>query len=448
MVEKYAEYRIRLAWGEPGEGAYHPVLKFLPLDHFEAPPEIAVDSGQSIYKQALNETHFAESAMSYTRPMRDRYEDYLINEFEPLANFEIRDFGLFRKLALPRLKRPATSDEVKKNLARRVGDELEYSRGILLRVISSEEKGSYETEFAALESTFGFILKNGIACLVMPITGAEDILDRVVPLQKEHELLAENIFVWADGPAAGFVLEACRRSPHIFKGVLLTDPEEIPAAPEFVGLPWLTVHLSEKRLMNEKGLADLLMWVKMGRISEFHYPSRLGGLLRVKDIAPTALQMPSFFVASLLECSHFIQSAGDKWAKPKLFSGTPSSETEPELDPSTFDSSLKEDTVEKKPFNLQQVEEILEMSENESDLKPMVFEEATFDCEIVRGYRELHSNNSKLSQISNRDLVKVLGLAFEKMGGGVMEQIREKDPHFHRFYLSLKALEDSPSPLY
>ena len=127
MVEKYAEYRVGLAWGEPGDGSYHPVLKFIPLDHFEAPPEIAPDSGQSIYKQALHETHFAESAMSYTRPMRDRYEDYLINEFEPLAKFEIRDFGLFRKLALPGLKRPATSDEVKKNLARRVGDELEYS---------------------------------------------------------------------------------------------------------------------------------------------------------------------------------------------------------------------------------------------------------------------------------------------------------------------------------
>ena len=80
-------------------------------------------------------------------------------------------------------------------------------------------------------------------------------------------------------------------------------------------------------------------------------------------------------------------------------------------------------------------------TESEKGLNP---EDATFDCEIVRGYRELRRDDEKLRQVSNRDLVLLLGLEFEKMGGDVMDQVREKDPVFHRYYFSLKALEDSP----
>ena len=54
-------------------------------------------------------------------------------------------------------------------MARRVGDELEYSKGILIRIISSMEAVDYETEFKNLESTFGFVLKKGIACLILPL---------------------------------------------------------------------------------------------------------------------------------------------------------------------------------------------------------------------------------------------------------------------------------------
>ena len=80
-------------------------------------------------------------------------------------------------------------------------------------------------------------------------------------------------------------------------------------------------------------------------------------------------------------------------------------------------------------------------TESEKGLNP---EDATFDCEIVRGYRELRRDDEKLRQVSNRDLVLLLGLEFEKMGGDVMDQVREKDPVFYRYYFSLKALEDSP----
>ena len=49
-----------------------------------------------------------------------------------------------------------------------------------------------------------------------------------------------------------------------------------------------------------------------------------------------------------------------------------------------------------------------------------------FDCDIVRGYREIHANDPELSLISNRDLVLKLGLGFEKMGEGVLDKVGER----------------------
>ena len=40
---------------------------------------------------------------------------------------------------------------------------------------------------------------------------------------------------------------------------------------------------------------------------------------------------------------------------------------------------------------------------------------ASFDCDIVRGYRN-HAGDPDLSLISNRDLVLKIGLGFEEMG--------------------------------
>ena len=161
----------------------------------------------------------------FCKTLRDRYEDYLENEFEPLANFEIRDFGPITGIVLPGLKRPATLEEVNQKMARRVGDELEYSKGILIRIISSMEAVDYETEFKNLESTFGFVLKKGIACLILPAQDADDVLETIDYLQTQHKLLGKSVFVWADRRAAGHALDASRANPEKIKAILLSDPE-------------------------------------------------------------------------------------------------------------------------------------------------------------------------------------------------------------------------------
>jgi hypothetical protein len=433
LVEKYADLRQRVAWGAPGKGLYHPILKILPLDHFSEAPSLIPIAEQSAYERAFAESDYAESVMSFSRPLRDRYEDYLENEFEPLANFEIRDFGPITGIVLPGLKRPATLEEVNQKMARRVGDELEYSKGILVRVISSVEAEDYEKEFSRLESTFGFVLKRGIACVILPVQDGDDLLMKVDYLQSQHQFLAKNVFIWGDKRAAGYAMEASTTSPEKIKAILLRDPEGVPPPPQMVGLPWLTLQLSEELILEGDELTDLLQWVRIGRISDFLYPARLGGLLRLEELSETS-RMPSFLVASLFQCSNYIDHASDQWPSPQpLIPG----EVDNEMN---FETSHEEE-MEAFDFELAKEKHREISKENEDALN---VQEATFDCEIIRGYRELRQNDVKLRQVSNRDLVILLGIEFEKMGGGVMEQVREKDPVFHRYYFSLKALEDSP----
>ena len=93
-------------------------------------------------------------------------------------------------------------------------------------------------------------------------------------------------------------------------------------------------------------------------------------------------------------------------------------------------------------MTLFEVEEELQKIQTLEELTPNIL--ATFDCEIVRGYRQLHAGDPNLKKVTNRDLVLKLGLGFENMGGDVLEKIGEQDPLFLRFYKSLKEVQDSP----
>ena len=71
--------------------------------------------------------------MSFTRPMRDNYKNYIINKKDTLNNYEIRDYGEIRGLVLPGLKRAASLEDVQSKKARRVGDKMEFARGFFLK---------------------------------------------------------------------------------------------------------------------------------------------------------------------------------------------------------------------------------------------------------------------------------------------------------------------------
>ena len=65
----------------------------------------------------------------------------------------------------------------------------------------------------------------------------------------------------------------------------------------------------------------------------------------------------------------------------------------------------------------------------------------SFDCKMVREYRDLHFDDPGVAQANNRDLVLKIGLNFEQMNPAVMQEVKQKDPLFFQFYQSLKIIE-------
>ena len=93
-------------------------------------------------------------------------------------------------------------------------------------------------------------------------------------------------------------------------------------------------------------------------------------------------------------------------------------------------------------FDLLTVEQKIQKLQQDKEENSVLM--ATFDCEIVRGYRELHTDDINLRKVSNRDLVLKLGMGFEEMGQEFLEEIGGKDPMFLRFYRSLKEVQETP----
>ena len=56
LVEKYADNRLKIAWGDPGTGTFHSILKHLPIDHFKNRPEDdPLDADQPSLQKAMVE---------------------------------------------------------------------------------------------------------------------------------------------------------------------------------------------------------------------------------------------------------------------------------------------------------------------------------------------------------------------------------------------------------
>ncbi|HAU59495.1 MAG TPA: hypothetical protein DCW45_03915, partial [Opitutae bacterium] len=174
LVEDYAQKRLEFAWGKPGQGHFHPLLKKLPLDHFNAPPK---SSEVSALRVQL-EDKYASKIMSFGRPTRDRLRQRVEMAVDPLDNFEIKDIGDVESIVLPGLQKAATLEEVNRKLARRIADPLEFAKGLVIRVLPHEEKHLIAQEFNRLASSFRFLLERGFACAVMPVSSYLDLLDK------------------------------------------------------------------------------------------------------------------------------------------------------------------------------------------------------------------------------------------------------------------------------
>ena len=149
LIENYAEKRLEFAWGKPGLGNFHSLLSKLPLDHFVDPPGVEDTTDQ--VERAVMENQFTNSVMSFGRPLRDRLLETMEKTINPLKDYEIRDYGSVRGVVVPGLVRTATREEVNKKLARRVGDSMEFAKGLVLRVYHTNHNQGVNKEFDRLE---------------------------------------------------------------------------------------------------------------------------------------------------------------------------------------------------------------------------------------------------------------------------------------------------------
>ena len=429
LVEDYAQKRLEFAWGKPGQGHFHPLLKKLPLDHFYSPPK---SSEVSALRVQL-EDKYASKIMSFGRPTRDRLREQVERAIDPLDNFEIKDIGKVESIVLPGLQKPATLEEVNRKLARRIADPLEFAKGLVIRVLPHAEKHLIAQEFNRLASSFKFLLERGFACAVMPVSSYLDLLEKTRNLRNENPMIAQNLYLWGDEMGADLILQATKENASISKVIIINRPSLVLPPPQVKGMPWVLFGVSPNVEQDGEQLANLLLWVDRGRDADRLYPSRLGGLM--KFVGKKNENFESFAVAYLLQVLEFAEQVGKDWPEPK-----------PLLNSMAVGEGLtaQEEKPSKlgQPFDLLTVEQKIQKLQQDKEENSVLV--ATFDCEIVRGYRELHTDNINLRKVSNRDLVLKLGMGFEEMGQEVLEEIGGKDPLFLRFYRSLKEVQETP----
>ena len=224
---------------------------------------------------------------------------------------------------------------------------------------------------------------------------------------------------------------------------MITDPEEFVSPPTDSKLPWVYFEIDDDRRMNEEGLDLLYSWVKSARSNENLYTSRLGGLVRVSQNVYAREIIPSSFASYVIHCANFVEDMkhnkisyeNEIASNAEMVVKLPKKEE--------LNSVIIAPKMEETNFDLNRIEKSINQIEKQDDIN-VNSDRPNFDCEIIRGYREINAGDTQLNLVSNRDLIIKLGLGFEEMGNGVMDQIRKKDPLFYRYFNSLRAIEESP----
>jgi len=416
FVETYAKMRLSLAWGKENSLQPNSFLRKFPLDHFAEPPP------QEDFKDFLSlldgEVRYANQVMSFSRPIRDRYYNFVDNLNNPLGRFEIGNLGMVKEVVKPGLRRLASSLDVTLGLVRREGLLVDFSKALFVRVMSKSSREDYEKEFSKWESTFAFLAEEGIASVLMEVDNDQELISKLNYLQNQQPNFAKNLLLYSDNQAVAMV-ESARRNENLkIKCVLLKNPtEEIQPLSKKPMNTWLLGIMSHTQ-SQPKVLSSIIRQVRIHRDSPYLYNSKLAGLLYL-DKEKEGLPLSPFSMSYILVCLDFNQNEEMH----------PGMEIIDEFNSTEFDQSkdLKEYSME--------IPALVAEDENNSSYEP------NFDCPIIREYRVMHSGSTDLENVSNRDIVLNLGSSFEQMGENVLLQVADKDPLFYRYYLSLKEIQ-------
>ena len=429
LIDDYANWRLHLAWGEPNDPKENKLLKKLSLGHLSESPTNRPKPNHLGY-WISEEVDYCRKTLSFTRPLRDHYKDFITYNLNPLGNFKKRNIAKadITELLLPSLNKYATAEDVDAELARRVGDKIETAKAVFIKVVIKQDAHTRENEFEKLNSSFGFLAKEGFACVVLPVSSPEILVDKITRFKIFEPELSSNLFAWGEGKAATFLMKSCHLKPNIWNALFLTTAEEYISPPSSQNLPWVFFEVSEEQKFNEQELSIIYDWVKSVRKGKNAFINRFTGFVKLVDIVRPTKTIPSIFISYAINAQKFMNAIKPQPERVSGAAATP------------HDDILESKNVpfQDDHFNHEKLEV--------SDFKDIeaANTEPSFNCKIVREYREMNVGKPELLKVSNRDIIIKLGLKFEEMGENVLEQIRLKDPLFYRYYNSLLIIQESP----
>ena len=431
FAEDYANFKVKLFWGEINTIKGQELGWSLPFDGLDSEPPVSPINTESHSARLAEEYDYVSEVTKFGRPIRDKYSDYCNEVKDPLKNYDIRNFNNVSGLIFPKLVRQATEEDIQQNFARRVGDTLEYSRAIFIYVVTDEV--SYLENLDSTQKTFGFLLNENIACMKVSISSTEDLKQKISFLRKEAPLQSESLILWGSDQAASNILELVCEEPGLVSLAVVKDPIDVNYTPSGKDETWVYSFLTDTFLKDTKtnSLNNLIKITEHARESNFLFGAKLGGLIRKIDETIEG-NLPAEVIPCLLSCVEFasIKSRQDL--------------DEPDRIIQEVNSSQELSTVETSNISVNPTQDIPLVTLKATLPEPADFlnegnaSQASFDCEILNAYKSVHQDDPNLSALTDREIILQLGKQFEEMGYEMMESISIQDPVFMRYYQSLK----------
>ena len=419
------------------DGLAAPVLRLLPLSQWADPPAVkAIISPELLAKR---ESWYAEQILSYTRPLRDElYEDF--RRGDDLHDFEVREVGGVKDMALPRLTKFATSEDVENGDAKRVGETLPMVNAILLHILPPKRKmaeGELSSIRRQLEGQFVSLLERGVGCGIIYAADEVELISAVEKLRLEEAMLSTHLFSWASGESAHHLAKAVSIRPELWAAVVFDSPDAesfLEVSPPLECPKTLCLMpLADGEQQGELA-GRMIEWAYMGRQNASPHTVRMGGLYHLysAEIGYSHAEL-AFGYAYLLDCLKHIGHSEEEANRADLSVGLKHTSDDEFSDYDYSESGFQElKGLASGHMLVSGLDDDLVFSENP----------VSFDCQVLRDYRAMKSDVAELENMEDKDLILMLGRWFEN--NGKLEELGKHDEVFLLYYKSLRELESSP----
>lgn len=432
MVEKYALFRLESSWGEKNSVDLNKYLKLLPLNHFQKAPSDNSEVEFSMFR-AIEEDEYASKIMGFGRPLRDQFSDYIEHEDPNRKSFAIKDVKHVRGLMLPGLKRFPTDEEVAKGWAGRQRDRIEYAKALFVDLKSPSLKPISDTASNYQQRHHDYFLERGFACLSLPVRSKDVLVNDLRLLKKSFPAVAGKVICRAYGSEAQILLETCANYPFLVNMLIVHSPTGFIDSPKVKSPPWIFCSVEKEQLQDYVLIDGLLDWVGASRDVKFIYPSKIGGLMRIRN-RYTSKNIDTFHVPLIMQCINFYESLDADKARSFALKESILVQSKKNVPAVVKANSDKGNSVAMDSLRINSLQAEL------SNLQITDSSQA-FDCMTVREYRQMHADDPSVIRAENRDLILKIGSNFEQEGFGVLQEAKEYDPLFFHFYQSLKRIE-------